>query len=179
MASTTESVRIRYRRPPDREELYDQLVLARTDTCAVTLLEAVELVEPLVIGGKIVLEPGAPIVWFTFAGAWHDIGRFHTAAGVFTGLYVNILTPILDTNASDWQTTDLFLDLWLQSGSVSIEDIDELARAEAEGWLDHERARRARDEATNILLGATAGAWPPDIVHEWTLQEAERFLGRL
>ncbi len=49
---------------------------------------------PTVVAGRTVLEPGSPVVWFTFPGRHHDIGRFHTPDGRFTGYYANILTTV-------------------------------------------------------------------------------------
>jgi predicted RNA-binding protein associated with RNAse of E/G family len=80
----------------------------------VTLLEQAELAQPLLIDGRVVLEAGSPAVWFTFPGAWHDIGRFHRADGTFTGIYGNVLTPVRFLDERTWETTDLFLDVWLE-----------------------------------------------------------------
>ena len=57
-------------------------------------MPAAGVTRPTVVNGRAVLEPGAPVVWFTFPGRHHDIGRFHTADGTFTGCYANILTPV-------------------------------------------------------------------------------------
>jgi predicted RNA-binding protein associated with RNAse of E/G family len=57
-------------------------------------MPAAGVTRPTVVNGRAVLEPGAPVVWFTFPGRHHDIGRFHTADGAFTGCYANILTPV-------------------------------------------------------------------------------------
>ena len=166
------SVRIHYARPPDRTDVFDQIVLHRTETCAVTLLESATVERSIMIGGRPVLEPGAPVVWFTFAGEWHDIGRFHTADGTFTGLYANILTPILDLADAEWHTTDLFLDVWWDRQGASVIDVDELHDAVGNGWLDFELARRARDEAASLIMRAQRGEWPPGIVAEWTIEHA-------
>ena len=75
MDSTPDRIRIHYRRLPDREEIFDQRLLERRPDCVVTFLESTAAREPLVIGGRTTLETGSPIIWFTFPGAWHDIGR--------------------------------------------------------------------------------------------------------
>jgi predicted RNA-binding protein associated with RNAse of E/G family len=173
VASTPERVRIHYRRPPDREEIFEQTVLARTAACVVTFLESARIRQPLRVGGHAILEPGAPIVWFTFPGAWHDIGRFHSADGTFRGLYANVLTPVVGIESSTWFTTDLFLDVWQDAaGSLRVLDADELAAARLAGSVEMPLAERAEEEVAAILAGAQSGAWPPPEVSEWNLERA-------
>jgi uncharacterized protein len=175
VASTTDlasdTVRIHYRRPPDRVQVFEQRLVARTEHCIVTLLERTPIRSPIVIGGAVALEPAAPAVWFTFPGAWHDIGRFHDAAGRFTGLYANVLTPVAGSDTLEWATTDLYLDLWLPAGGDAlILDEDELENAVAAAYLPTDQADRARQEAAILLGKAATGRWPPPVVHEWTLE---------
>jgi len=87
-------VEIHYTRPPGRTTVFRQHVVQRTSGCVVTLLEHTDIAKPIMVRGVTVLEPGAPVVWFTFPGRWHDVGRFHTAAGRFTGFYANVLTAL-------------------------------------------------------------------------------------
>jgi predicted RNA-binding protein associated with RNAse of E/G family len=165
-------VDIHYRRLPERESVFRQRVLHRDASVVVTLLPAAELARPVRAAGRVVLEPGAPVVWFTYPGAWHDIGRFHTADGVFTGLYANVLTPV-EMAGDTWRTTDLCLDVWLGTdGSVEVLDEEELAEAERGGWVSAELARRARSEADSLVRAARAGDWPPQHVHAWALTRA-------
>jgi uncharacterized protein len=176
-ASTTDrlgaAVRIRYRRPPDREQVFEQRLVARTDLCVVTLLERTPLRAPMIIDGVAALEPGSPAVWFTFPGLWHDIGRFHDASGRFTGLYANVLTPVAGADTLDWATTDLYLDLWLPAGGAPLLlDEHELDTALAAQHLPGAQAERARQEAATLLGEAAAGRWPPPVVDEWTLERA-------
>lgn len=173
MASTPERVHVHYHRPPDREEVFEQRVIAWTPDCVVTLLDAARLSRPMRIDGALALEAGSPIVWFTFPGAWHDIGRFHTADGAPTGLYANVLTPVAFEAPDRWRTTDLFLDVWRDArGAVQLLDEDELAAALGAGWIDDATAAAARAEAARILDGAERGTWPPPIVDAWTLERA-------
>ena len=160
-------VRIHYRRPPDRLQVFEQHLVHDADDVKVTLSEY-RFEPPIVIGGEVVLEEGADVVWFTFPGAWHDVGRFHRADGTFTGLYANILTPpVLD--GSEWDTTDLFLDVWMSpSGRVLLLDEDEMEEALGQAWLDAPTAARAREEADRLVAAAEAGSWPPASVHHWT-----------
>src|SRR5690606_7960062 len=113
-----------------------------------------------------------PVVWFTFPDAWFDIGRFHRADGRFTGYYANILTPVAITPGR-WETTDLFLDVWLgRDGRVAILDEPEFADAVTAGWIDEATAARARSMAGALARGARAGTWPPPVVDGWPLDRA-------
>jgi predicted RNA-binding protein associated with RNAse of E/G family len=165
-------VDIHYRRLPDRETVFRQKVLHRGAEVVVTLLPAAELSGPVCADGQVILEPGAPVVWFTYPGRWHDIGRFHRADGTFTGFYANVLTPV-EIRGGHWETTDLCLDVWLGAdGRATVLDEAELAEAERRGWVDAATAARARLEAATLLREARAGAWPSAHVQDWTLARA-------
>lgn len=164
---------IHYHRPPDRYERFEQHLVHRTDDCVVTLLDAASVKRTITIDGVNALEPGASIVWFTFRGLWHDIGRFHTLDDRFTGVYANVLTPIDGFDSDEWRTTDLFLDVWQPAhGSPQILDQDELRDALRGGNIDAATARRAEAEAVSLVDSARQGTWPPPIVAEWTLERA-------
>lgn len=171
--SGEDRVLIHYRRLPDHERTFDQRVVRERDDVIITLSEPLELAEPMTSdAGEIMLEQGSLALWFTFPGEWHDIGLFHRADGVFTGLYANILTPP-EMHGRVWRTTDLFLDVWWpDGGSPVLLDEDELVEALAAGHIDPSTARRAREEAGDILEQAGAGRWPPPVVEEWTLERA-------
>lgn len=170
-----EHVVIRYRRPPDRIQHFEQRVVLRAPDCVITLFEHAAIERTMLIDNAIALEPGAPVVWFTFPGAWHDIGRFHTRAGEFTGLYANVLTPVDGIDTGEWSTTDLYLDLWQpHRGPARILDADELDAARTAGVIDAPLATRAQDEAARLLDSARAGAWPPAIVEAWPLERVQR-----
>ena len=166
------AIRIHYRRLPDRERVFEQRWLAETDEAVVTLLEETPLPKPVRVGGQVVLDAGAPVVWFTFPGRWHDIGRFHLRDGSFTGIYANILTPVR-MEGDRWETVDLFLDVWCGvDGRLEILDEEELAEAAMRGWVDAATVDRARAEANSLMEEAKAGSWPPELVKQWTLDRA-------
>lgn len=166
------TVSIRYRRLPDREETHVQRLLVDAAHVKITLSEPVVFPAPIRVRGRTVCESGAAIVWFTFPGAWHDVGRFHLADDAFTGYYTNILTPPR-FEAEGWSTTDLFLDVWLDaSGDVAVLDEDEMREALRHGWIEWPLAKRARAEAALIQELARTGRWPPPVVEEWTLGRA-------
>lgn len=170
-------VSIHYRRLPDRLHVYDQRVLQERDDVVVTLSEPLELDEPMLVDDEVLLERGSRAVWFTFPGLWHDIGRFYTADGRFSGLYANVLTPA-EMAESVWRTTDLFLDVWWpRSGAPKLLDRDELEEALTAGHIDPVTAERARTEAARIMTMARSGRWPPPIVSSWTLERALTLVG--
>jgi predicted RNA-binding protein associated with RNAse of E/G family len=173
------SVQIYYRRPPAREDLFVQTLVHHTPEVVVTFMERTPLKRPATAEGEVILEPGSPVVWFTFPGLWHDIGRFHLADGTFTGIYANILTPVHFLDPLSWETTDLFLDVWLDhAGRAMLLDEDEFEEALARRWIDNETAEAARTEAARIMEAIRDGAWPPPVVEEWTLERVRERLER-
>ena len=165
-------IAIRYTRPPGRVTVFHQQLVHRTADCIVTVLDHATVEKPVIVRDAIVLERGAPVVWFTFPGAWHDIGRFHTCRCDFTGFYANVLTPVRFVSPQEWETTDLFLDVWLDGHGTALLDEDELDAAVVNGAVSAGDALRARAEAAALLEEAAAGIWPPPICHEWTLERA-------
>lgn len=179
-------VHIYYHRPPDRTEIFVQRLIQDDPWVKISYAEGIELANPLSIDGRVVLEAGSDVVWFTLPGEWHDIGRFHKRDGTLTGIYANILSPCVFEPGGDWHTTDLFLDLWLPArggggipgGTLSprLLDLDELVEAEGNGWLSPATGEKARREAERLLSRARAGTWPPPTVHEWTRERAASVL---
>lgn len=171
-----ERVEIHYRRPPDRVQVFQQKVVDVTAERIITWLPRAGLPRPAMAGDRVILDPEAPVIWFTYPGKWHDIGRFHLADGSFTGCYANLLTPVV-MEGSRWETTDLFLDVWVPAeGEPLILDEEDLAEAVERGWVDVATAAHVRGHAAELLEGAVRGDWPPREVREWTL---ERVLARL
>jgi predicted RNA-binding protein associated with RNAse of E/G family len=168
---------IHYLRPPDRVQIFTQHLIWEDAEVKITFSTDLTLDPPLRIDDVVVLETGSQVIWFTFPGAWHDIGLFHRADGTFTGTYANILTPCAFEEDGTWSTTDLFLDVWRDpAGRVQILDEDELAEAEERGWVTEDVAMRARVEAEALKQQAEAGLWPPPVVSEWSLAQARERL---
>jgi predicted RNA-binding protein associated with RNAse of E/G family len=139
----------------------------------VTLARGLSFRPPLTIGDQIALEEGSLAVWLTFPGRWYDVGLFHRADGTRSGIYGNVLTPPTIASDGRWDTTDLFLDLWIPAGGEPVLlDEDELMEAEALGAVEREIASRARSVGERILEEAVAGLWPPKPTSEWTLERA-------
>ncbi len=165
-----ETVTLHYHRPPDRTDVFRQQLLFADDAVLVTYLAHTPMKRPFVVAGAVGLEDGAPAIWFTFPGRMHDVGRFHSASGEFTGLYANIMQPIERRSRLEWRAVDLFLDVWIPvGGEPRIVDEDELTEAAAKGWIDGQTHAAALAEAAQIVALHREGAWPPAIVNEWTL----------
>lgn len=176
MSATT--VHIHYLRPPGRKEVFHQLLLEDRPQVKVTLARGLAIDPPVRVGGAVVLEQGSDVVWLTFPGVWHDIGRFHTADGRFRGFYANILTPPTFHPGGIWRTTDLFLDVWLPpGGEPSVLDLDQFEEALSLGWIDGTTAERALLEVENILGTFRKGEWPPPVARHWTLERARASAG--
>lgn len=172
------TVSIHYRRLPDRLEVFSQQVVARESDHVVTFLEAATVPKPVEVGGAVVLEPGAPVVWLTYPERWYDLGRFHLRDGTFTGYYANVLTPVR-MEGDRWETTDLCLDVWTgRDGAPALLDEDDFTLAVRSGWIDGFTAARARDTAAGLLARASLGAWPPEPAAEWTLERVRTRLAR-
>lgn len=167
---------IHYRRLPDRVQRYDQWLVVDDPEVKVSIQTSTPLGQPLRVGSRTILEPGSAVVWFTFPGRWHDIGRFHRADGTFTGWYANVLTPVElhhdATGPCEWRTTDLALDVWKSADGqvVEVMDRDEFEAARTKGWLNEDTAQRAAREAERLAQAARRGLWPPTVTEFWTLE---------
>jgi len=176
--SSPREVHIHYKRPRDRVQVFHQLLVLDRGDVKVTLAERMQSSAPMRIESTVVMEEGSDLVWFTFPGLWHDIGRFHRADGTFTGYYANILTPP-EIDGDTWHTTDLYLDVWLPPGGGPVLlDEDEFDLALGKEMIDPDTARRAREEAERLMAEAQAGTWPPPVVREWTIERVHEELGR-
>jgi len=176
-------VEIHYLRPPADLRVYRQELIYETGTVKVTLARFGDRSHaPLVIGDEIALDGGAQAIWFTFPGLWHDIGIFHRLDGTPTGIYANMISPCLFGPGGVWETTDLFLDLWIPGktteewDAIHLLDAEELNHAESLGSVSPDWARRARHEAGRLQTGFREGSWPPPIVTTW-LDEGPPFPG--
>ena len=173
-------VRIHYVRPPGRKTVFTQRLIAEDGGALVTLARDLSFAPPLEIQGTVALEEGSVALWFTFPERWYDVGLFHRADGSRSGIYGNVLTPPVIHSDGRWDTTDLFLDLWIPSGgSPALLDQDELDAALAETAVAPELAARAAEEGDRLLKQARSGHWPPPVVGRWSLDRALELERRL
>lgn len=166
-------VQIFYTRPPREPDIYEQALVLESPDVVITLGLDLQLSSPKVIDGKVAMEPGSSIVWFTFPGRWHDIGKCYLQDGSFTGIYANMLTPVEIHPGGVWRTTDLCLDVWLPpTGPARLLDREALEQAVSSGAISSEWAARAEHEAAELMDAYEGGSWPPPIVHMWDLERA-------
>jgi predicted RNA-binding protein associated with RNAse of E/G family len=165
-------VKIHYRRPPDRISIYENELVHADDQVTVTIMRATRLPRDVRVDGAVILEVGAPAIWFTFPHADHDIGRFHTRDGVLNGQYAKNLTPDEIVSELEWRTTDLFLDVWIGANEeyARVLDEDELDDALAQGWIAAATAQQARATAQRLVQAHARGTWPPAVVYDWPLE---------
>ncbi|HSJ15700.1 MAG TPA: DUF402 domain-containing protein [Longimicrobiales bacterium] len=176
-AAEARTVRIHYHRPPARRDVFVQQLVHASDERIITLMPRTPLAAPVRVHGRTVLENGAPVIWFTYPGAMHDIGIFHDRHGERTGWYANLLTPVRMRGPLEWETTDLFLDVWLDERGPCLLDEDELAEAVTRGWVDNALADAARTEAGRLLAAAAEGRFPPAEVRAWSLARVAALRG--
>ena len=171
-------MRLNYRRLPARLTVFEQYLIHEDDSVRVTFAEHTDIPRDITVNGNTILEPGAPVVWFTFPGAHYDIGRFHLCDQRFTGLYANLITPVQFTSRLEWETTDLFLDVWLAADGAApvLLDDDELEAAITEDVMDAATAGDVRNEARRLLEAWRLNSWPPPVVHDWDLERVRRRL---
>lgn len=167
----TRAIRYEYKRLGRGVTVYREwLVLDRPDV-KVLLLDAYEGAE-VRHAGRVLLDAGAPIVWFVFPETWHDVGRFHRADGTFTGWYTNVATPV-EMRDDTWTASDLFLDHWLPAEGHGVWlDEDDFRDAARSGRLDAATRRRVLNERALIELALARGAWPPPIARDIDLAQA-------
>jgi predicted RNA-binding protein associated with RNAse of E/G family len=168
-------IRFRYSRPGKGVQIFPQRLVLDQPEVKVLLSERFEG-ESLKVGEQVILETGAPIVWFVFPGKWHDIGRFHLADRTFTGWYTNLATPV-ETEGDNWSASDLFLDLWQPAkGDPIWLDEGEFETAARLGLLDSATVRRIMNERALIDLELRTGRWPPRVTRDVDLEQVLRLL---
>jgi predicted RNA-binding protein associated with RNAse of E/G family len=169
-------VEIHYQRPPQRLDIFVQQLAVDRPDCKITLHEKTPLAQPIYVGDSLVYEPGAPIVWFVFPGAWHDVGRFHLHDGRFTGYYINLIAPV-EIEGRLWRMYDLCLDIWITpDGAFQVLDRDEFDEAVDRGWIDAASAARARTELDRMLAQLREARWPPEIIRTHDLAAVRRLV---
>ena len=163
-------VHFEYHRPGIGITVYDEwLVLDRPDVKV--LLQDAYSGPDVDVGTSRVLDTGAPIIWFVFPDAWHDIGRFHLSDGTFTGWYTNLCKPV-KFDGDTWIGNDLFLDLWqFSDGKVTWLDEDEFEDAVKSGLVDKALEKQVLNQRALLDLQVSQGAWPPPVAKDIDLTQ--------
>ena len=168
-------IHFEYHRPGIGITVYDELlVLDRPDVKV--LLQNGYSGPAVDVADVRVLDSGAPIIWFVFPDAWHDIGRFHLTDGTFTGWYTNLCKPVT-FNGDRWIGNDLFLDLWqFPDGTPRWLDEDEFEAAAESGIVDKALKKQVLNQRVLIDLQVSQGAWPPPVSKDIDLAQVRALL---
>ena len=167
-------IQFEYHRPGKPTTVYEELLVLDNPETKVLLQNYTG--NDVEVTGSTTLQQGAPIVWFIFDGAWHDIGSFHLKDGTHTGYYTNISKPVV-IGGERWIGNDLFLDLWQPiKGKSTWLDEDEFETAVKTGLIDEATRKRILNEKTLIDLQVSQGSWPPPIVRDIDLGQARALL---
>ena len=167
-----ETVRITYKRLPDRVNHFQQQLLYVDDDVIVTS-QRVKPSTPIVQNGETVLADNFAVVWFVFTGLWYDVGKVYNLNNKWTGYYCDIMKPVnrsIDTagKLDSFEITDLFLDLWINpDGTYEIQDEDEFEDAIQNGAIDARLESKARDTLSALIVEVETGKFPPQIVREY------------
>jgi predicted RNA-binding protein associated with RNAse of E/G family len=132
------------------------------------------------LDGQVILEPGAPSVWFLYQGQPFDVAKIYSPDGKFRGYYVDALGPVTWSLPGPLLApiTDLFLDLWIwPNGRSIVLDQEELDAAADQGWVTEEQRVLATNTITCIADQTSVAAFPPAEVTDFTAEEA--LFGRL
>ena len=151
---------------------YHQEILLDEASIKISRLQVGSSEAPLRIG---VAEtpPGGSILWFLFPGRRHEVASVFDADGELIGYYTNIIQPPV-VDATGWEITDQFLDVWQAPGEPpALLDEEELERAIADGAMDSASADAARREADVVLEAARAGRWPGREVRRWSESDVQ------
>jgi predicted RNA-binding protein associated with RNAse of E/G family len=167
-----------YFHPPDRVQSFDATLLLESEEHLV-VTHVVDPRRPMLYRGEEVLGRNYRLVWFLFKHRPFDIGRFYRPDGTWTGYYVDITEPVrwAGADASTLEpVVDLFLDIWIApDGSSEVLDEDELAEAEAAGWITAAQREHARRTTADLLDQLRQGAFPPPLAVEWDGNLVDKF----
>lgn len=162
---------ILYRRPSGGVRRHRQELLHDRPDLKITLLRRPAGSGVRDVADGVSLEPGARLLWYTFPGRRYEVAAFHGPDGALLGHYTNVIRPPR-IGDDEWEITDLLLDVWQPAARPAeprVLDREELRRAEEEGDVDPEDARRAREVADRVEARARSGDWPPPAVRRWPL----------
>ena len=154
-----ETITLTYKRPPDRVNYFQQLLLYE-DADVIVTAQRVKPSSAIILNGKTVLADDFIAVWFVFTGLWYDVGKIYNLKHEWTGYYCDIMMPV-KRSKTQFEITDLFLDLWISpDGSYEIQDEDEFAEAIRHGVIDTELAKSAQNALDALIAEVESGKFP-------------------
>ena len=168
-----ETIELIYKRLPNRVNHFQQNLLYE-DSKVIVTSQQVKPSNPILIDGVTVLGDDFTAIWFVFADRWFDIGKIYNRDNQFTGYYCDIIMPMKRTE-SNYEITDLFLDLWVSpDGSYQLHDEDEFEAAIQNNWIRSDLAEKARNMLQNLISEIESSVFPPEIVFHWGLTHLNR-----
>lgn len=157
-----------YIRLPDKiAELNTELLYENKDI----LIVKSKLINPskdLILENKTVLRKGFDAIFFEFKREYYGIAKIYNRKKEFTGYYCNINTPVKRFE-NGYQTTDLFLDLWVYPDGKQyiILDEDEFEDALKENWIDEKLTQKAKRSLEQIINIVKNDKFPPKFVKDY------------
>ncbi len=120
----------------------------------------------------VVLKNGYPMLYFAFPGKKYDILKIYDLQGRYLGIYVDVLA-YTKREGTKIEMLDLFIDIFIfPDGRFKVLDEEELDAAFKKGLINEKLYRDARSTMRKIIEGIEEHAFPPDIVHRYSLNHA-------
>jgi len=156
------------KKPPDKTIEIKTLVLCENTDVLIVKSKLINPSKNLIIGNKTVLEKGFSAIFFEFKRKYYGIAKIFNRNRELTGFYCNINTPIKRFE-NGYQTTDLFLDLWVypEGKQYIILDEDEFEESVKKNWIDEKLAQKASKTLTQIIDMVKNDEFPPKSVKEY------------
>jgi len=156
-----------YRRIPDKLSRIRQLLLWEGSDGIVSL-GMLKPSRPITYGGRVLVDEGYMGIWFVEEALWHDVATIYDRQGSLVGYYSDIITPIKRFTGG-YETTDLFLDLWVHPDrSYIVLDRNEFNEALRTGTLQASLAEKAQSELRSLIQLVETGRYPPGILRRFT-----------
>jgi len=160
-------VRIEYIRPGKDVTYYVEDFLAKDETCLQTfkiLPEDISIRLSKALLEQNLIQPGkrvGSITKFYFFNQPFNLLEFRELDGALLGQYSDIGEPVAQVSPTEFQMTDLFLDIWLFPDGKLVElDWDEFEGAIEKQVITFAQANLARNTMKRLVDEATKGIYP-------------------
>ena len=171
-----ERVRIEYIRPGKDVTLYEEEFFAQDDTCLrtfKTLPEEISINLSKALLSQNLIVPGqrvATISKLYFFNEPFNLLEFCQADGELLGYYSDIGEPVVQLSPTEFQMTDLFLDIWLFPDGRLLElDWDEFEQALQQKVITLVQANLARDTMQRLVDEITRGIYPALYINHFNI----------